>query len=545
MKKTFTVNVNGIVFHIDEDAFNVLNDYLSSIKKHFSREDGRDEIISDIEARIAEILQGSISDQKQVITIEDIEKVIEVIGLPSEFDGDEVFEESNSSSKKSKRLYRDPDNTMIGGVCSGLGSYFHSDPVWFRLVFVLAVVFGVGTGLIVYLILWIVVPEAKSTAEKLEMRGEKVNISNIENSIKEEIDKLKDKFNEFSEETKNKFKKKSITHNSDMNNIVALLTQILAIFVRVVLIFAGIILTIIGLSVLFTFLVSMFGAGWYFFPVESGISYFSLDNLSELILGNTGSNTFFKIGLLLFIGLPLFMILYTGIRLVFGFDRIRYTGRVAFYIWLVGLLLTSFYTYKVGKEFRNRAIYNETKTIKLPQNSPIYLSMNAESEVESYRDNIESTDFILTNDDDNFFLGKPHLYIDRANKNQHEIKFEINYDAHGKTEFKAMERGKNIEYEYAIQDSLITFDYYFSLKKGDHWRDQGVKIYLTIPEGAYIHFDEDMYEILEGSHHSSYYLSGETWLMTDSGLEKAEFIPKVEVEDVEVDEEGFRLEAGE
>ena len=546
MKKTFTVNVNGIVFHIDEDAYNVLNDYLRSIKKHFSSENGRDEIISDIEARIAEILQASITDQKQVVTIEDIEKVIEVIGLPSEFDSEEVFEESsNGSSKKSKRLYRDPDDTMIGGVCSGLGSYFHSDPVWFRLVFVLAVVIGVGTGLIVYLILWIVVPEAKSTAEKLEMRGEKVNISNIENSIKEEIDKLKDKFNEFSEETKNKFKKKRVTHNSDLNNIAALLTQILAIFVKVVLIFVGIILTIIGLSVLFAFLVSMFGAGWYFFSVESGISYLSLHNLSELILGNTGSNVFFKIGLLFFVGLPLFMILYTGIRLVFGFNRIRYTGRIVFYFWLIGLLLTSFYTYKVGKEFRNQAIYSESKVIKLPQNSPIYLSMNADNKEEGYGDYIESTDFILTDDDDNFFLGKPRLYIDRAKESQGEIKFKINYDAHGKTELKAVERGKNIQYQYEIMDSLITFDYYFSLKKGDHWRDQGVKIYLTIPEGTYIHFDEDMYEILEGSHHSSYYLSDETWQMTDSGLEKAVFVPKVKVEDVETDEEGLGLEPGE
>ncbi|RLD61769.1 MAG: hypothetical protein DRJ05_01845, partial [Bacteroidetes bacterium] len=195
MKKTFTVNVNGIVFHIDEDAYNVLNDYLSSIKKHFSKTEGRDEIISDIEARIAEMLQENINGKNQVITIEHIEKVIEVIGLPSEFEGEDAYEDNNKS--KSKRLYRDPDNTMIAGVCSGLGNYFQADPVWFRLIFVLAVVFGVGTGLIVYLILWIVVPEAKTTAEKLEMKGEKVNLSNIESSIKEELDKLKDKFNDF------------------------------------------------------------------------------------------------------------------------------------------------------------------------------------------------------------------------------------------------------------------------------------------------------------------------------------------------------------
>jgi phage shock protein PspC (stress-responsive transcriptional regulator) len=537
MKKTFTVNVNGIVFHIDEDAYNVLNDYLNSIKKHFSGVDGRDEIISDIEARIAEMMQESIGDRKQVISIEDIEKVIEVIGLPSEFDSEEVFDENpGSGSKKSKRLYRDPDNTMIAGVCGGLGSYFQSDPVWFRLVFVLAIVFGAGTGLIIYLILWIVVPEAKTTAEKLEMRGEKVNISNIENSIKEEIDKLKDKFNDFSEEAKNTFKKKSVTHKSDLNNIANLLTQILTIFVRVVLVFTGIILAIIGLSFLLVLLVSMFGAPWYFFPVESNITYISLNNLSELMLGNSGSNVFFQIGLILFIGIPLLMILFTGIRLIFGFSKVRYMGWVAFYFWLAGFFLTSFYTYKVGKEFRKEIIYSETEKIELPQNSPIYLSMNPENTDFGYGDYVESTDFIITNDDDNFFLGKPHLYIDKAEEGQSEIKFEIYYYSRGKTEKKAVKRAKNIQYPYGIKDSLIIFDYYFSLKKGDHWRDQKVKINMTIPVGTYVHFDEDMYVILEGRHHSSYYLSGETWLMTESGLVKREYVQKLMEEEV-VEEE--------
>jgi len=183
MKKTLTVNISGSVFHIDEDAYNVLNDYLQSIKKHFSRTEGREEIISDFEARIAEMLHEQVNNGKQVITIEDIGKVMDVIGQPSEFDGDQLDQDGKKTEKNgkaSKRLYRDPDNTIIAGVCSGLGSYFHSDPVWFRLAFVLAIIFGFGTGFIVYIILWIVVPEAETTAEKLEMKGEKVNISNIE-----------------------------------------------------------------------------------------------------------------------------------------------------------------------------------------------------------------------------------------------------------------------------------------------------------------------------------------------------------------------------
>ncbi|RLD58404.1 MAG: hypothetical protein DRJ05_08110 [Bacteroidetes bacterium] len=396
----------------------------------------------------------------------------------------------------------------------------------------MAVVFGVGTGLIVYLILWIVVPEAKSTAEKLEMKGEKVNLSNIENSIKEEIDKLKDKFNDFSEEAKSTFKKKSVTHKSDLDNIANLFTQILNIFVRVVLIFVGILLSVIGLSVLFALFISMFEAGWHFLPMEAGLSSISFDNLSELILGNKGSNVFFKAGLFLLIGIPLIMILYTGTRLIFGFKRLRYTGTIAFYFWVVGLLLTSFYTYKVGKEFRQEASFKQETAISIPQNSPLYLTMDMDDIYDrewDYNDEqfFDEMDFILTENDEKFFLGKPYLYIKKAKEGQKGINLEINYGSHGKTEKRAMERGEEINYEYGIQDSLLTFKSYFSLSKGDHWRHQSVKMHLTIPEGTYIHIGKHMYEILRSRHHSTYNMSGETWLMTDSGLEKAEFVPEL------------------
>ncbi|MCB0807486.1 MAG: PspC domain-containing protein, partial [Bacteroidales bacterium] len=146
MKKTLTVNLGGIVFHIDEDAYQILNDYLRSIRKHFSKTEGKDEIVSDIESRIAEMLKDRIGDERQVITIDDIEEVIRVIGLPEEFG--EAFSESDSShsstgsSKTSKRLYRDPESSVLGGVCGGLGAYFHTDPVWFRIAFVLLCIPG-------------------------------------------------------------------------------------------------------------------------------------------------------------------------------------------------------------------------------------------------------------------------------------------------------------------------------------------------------------------------------------------------------------------
>jgi len=212
MKKTLTVNIRGIVFHIDEDAYYVLNDYLNSIRRHFAREEGGDEIFADIETRIAEMLGDRIGDSKQVITLEDVEAVIGRIGQPDEF-GEDFSEEKQKTStnyqsqKIPKRFFRDPDNTIIAGICGGLGAYFHTDPLWFRILFIIGTFVFAGTPVLIYLILWVVVPDAKTAADRLSMKGEPVNLSNIENNIGQEINNLKNKFNNFTRGRKRNPKK--------------------------------------------------------------------------------------------------------------------------------------------------------------------------------------------------------------------------------------------------------------------------------------------------------------------------------------------------
>lgn len=209
MKKNFTVNISGIIFHIDEDAYSVLKNYLDSIKKYYARSDGADDICTDIEARIAEMLQEKLSDKKQVITITDIDEVTRIMGQPQEFESGAYYQEEKQkgASYRPKRLFRNPDNKIIGGVCGGIGAYLNTDPLWFRLAFVFFTFVG-GSGLLVYVILWIVIPEAKSTAEKLEMKGQQVNISTIEKKIKEEISHLEKKLNDLTDKAKAALKKK-------------------------------------------------------------------------------------------------------------------------------------------------------------------------------------------------------------------------------------------------------------------------------------------------------------------------------------------------
>ncbi len=210
MKKTLNINIRGIVFHIDDDAYEKLNKYLSEINHHFKSKKGHEDIINDIENRIVELFQQKLTDKKQVIVMEDVDEVIGIMGHPSDFDQDseeEAIPNPQKSKKEPKRLFRDIDNRLIGGVCSGLGAYFNVDQMWFRLAFIVSLFIG-GAGAIVYLIIWIITPPAVTVSEKLEMQGDPVTISNMEKAFKEEMNELKDKLDDLTEQAKQTFKKK-------------------------------------------------------------------------------------------------------------------------------------------------------------------------------------------------------------------------------------------------------------------------------------------------------------------------------------------------
>jgi phage shock protein PspC (stress-responsive transcriptional regulator) len=202
MKTTITINLGGIVFHIDDDAYEMLHTYLIAIEKQFTSDEERLEVMSDIEARLSELFTETLNEKRDVIMKDDVSKVIEIMGEPEEFSDEEAKSESSKSSKESKKrsmynrnskkMYRDPDNRILGGVCSGLSAYFNVDPIVFRIIFIL-IALGMGSGLIIYIILWIVIPEASTTAQKLEMRGEPITIENIKKAVREEFENVKSK----------------------------------------------------------------------------------------------------------------------------------------------------------------------------------------------------------------------------------------------------------------------------------------------------------------------------------------------------------------
>jgi phage shock protein PspC (stress-responsive transcriptional regulator) len=195
MKITVSVNLGGYSFNIDEDAYAELKRYLKSLELHFAGEESSSEILSDIETRMAELFRAKMSGYKQVITIEDVKEAISVLGTPEDIsDNESKSTHDKFSSPGYHRMYRDPDHRIIGGVCAGMGAYWDIDPIILRIIFA-AVTLAGGLGVLVYLILYIVLPEAKTTAQKIEMKGEPVNIHNIKESVKQEFENVRKKMN--------------------------------------------------------------------------------------------------------------------------------------------------------------------------------------------------------------------------------------------------------------------------------------------------------------------------------------------------------------
>lgn len=203
MKKTVDINIGNRAFHIDEDAYTHLKQYLERLNRLFNKQEGGSEIITDIEIRIAELFETKINSNSGVISMQMVDEVINIMGQPEDLDddnGDAKKEEKVYYAKveePKKRFYRDIDNRVIAGICAGLAAYFNMDIAIIRIIAVILFFVTSGGAIPVYIILWLIIPPAISRAQKMEMRGERVTIENIERTIREEYEEMKKGFEKF------------------------------------------------------------------------------------------------------------------------------------------------------------------------------------------------------------------------------------------------------------------------------------------------------------------------------------------------------------
>ncbi len=198
MKKTFTINLSGSIFYIEEDAYEVLQKYMVNLKNYFGNNSEGKEITADIEARIAEIFTQKAASGNKVVTLDTVHEMIAVMGNPQDFSEEVNPEEKYTVQGRPKRkLYRDMEEKVLSGVCGGIAAYFDMDPVIVRIIFVILAFVTTGAAILAYIILWIAVPKAETTSQRLEMRGQEVTVRNIEKFIREEVDSVKDSYNKF------------------------------------------------------------------------------------------------------------------------------------------------------------------------------------------------------------------------------------------------------------------------------------------------------------------------------------------------------------
>lgn len=537
MNKTVTINISGIIFHIEEDAFEKLSKYLGTIKGYFSKTDGGNEIMTDIEARIAEMLQSKINAVKQVVLMADVDSVIETMGRPEEFAGDNnqhtTAEEENETQYESgepvkKRMFRDPDHKAVAGVCSGIAAYFDVDVVWIRLAMFLLIFFG-GVSIWVYLILWIVIPEAKTTADKLAMRGEKIDINNISKTVKEEAELLKKRMEKYGKDFKNQ---DFSTPRNFFDKLADFIKDFFILFGKLFARIIGLILIIFGVMFMLGLLSTIFG----FSVMGSNTEFNDWVNLFFL---ERSHYTLGILGIILFFGVPILMMLYGGVKLLF---RIHYTNRwlniSAGIIWLIGFVIALFVGVTTGKDFGNGGKIKEQ--VQLQQHDTLYLTLNknkellsqfsiSDNEYEEEEDGRHSRiirthhdDYIIGKDGNKkFIIGYSSLNIVPSLTENFEL-FIIKR-ARGEDKRSANERARVIEYKVVQKDSAISFDELFTVSAEEKFRVQEVQVILKVPRGKVINLDKSMMTFISDVENvTNTYdadMVGRRWVMTKEGLE--------------------------
>jgi len=490
MKKTLTINLSGAIFHIDDDAYDKLYAYLTQITRHFGNDAEAKEIVEDIETRIAEIFTEKIKNGGEVINLEHVKEVIVIMGTPEAISNEEE-EKPHASGKKfyhtgGRRLYRDPEDKVLGGVCSGLGAYFSIDPVILRILFVLIFFLG-GSGVLVYLILWIVVPKASSTSQRLEMKGEEVNIDNISKSIKEEMHDVRENFRNYRSSAA------YANSRNSMNEVGNVFVSVLKILGTILLVIIGIPFLIVGIVALITLFAVLFAshAVLGFLPFNHGI------NFMDFLHVPGASITWMTIGILLVIGIPLIMLIYAGIKMIFRIQSSNHIFGSAFAgLFIIGILILLFSGSRTLGEFSKQNTVTHHEQIKTASDT-LYLTAK-QGLNEADLDQLIDPDFNFENfrigtlNGQDVMIGLPKLKIEKCDNT--DFDFVVNKTSRGLNISRAKENAEEINYNYLIKDSLVNIPKAYLLPKA--WRNQRVSVKICIPVGKTVYLDESLQTIL-------------------------------------------------
>lgn len=600
MKKVININFQGRVIPIEENAYDALKQYVESLRRFFANEEGKDEIINDIESRIAELFSERLKKGSTCITETDVESIIAGMGRPEDFEeeegqsktysnGEKNYQNKQQASNSSRetvagrgQLFRDMNDKILGGVCSGLAAYFRIDPtivrlilvllvfswgtgfilyillwvilpsrpldnsipstkrlyrnpdekvlggvasgiatyfdiaIWIpRLVFATPLIFGLisslfrsifsfhwgsfpgfaeypgivfssfsGTLFIVYLVLWAVIPEALTASEKLEMRGEKVDLNTIKNTIQEDLEGFKNRAEKWSGE----FAEKAKEFGGEFSNTVGMKTkhaamesrnavkkgakkiiQVLGILIKAFFLFIG---GIIGFALIVAFMA----------VIVSGISVFPLKNY---LLEGEWQNILAWSSIALFICIPLIGIIVWVIKLIMGIKTRKHSLRWIFGgLWTLGWISMILLIASVAQNFKERRRERNDIPTAQPLNNKLLVRLSdtkwhaSGTWMKMGNIQLEKDSIVINNINLRFLQSKDDMY-------------HISYTkySNGTNEEAALSNISKMHYNILQQDSIVLIDKGFSLLKGTCFRNQGIVIDIQVPVGKKIEID--------------------------------------------------------
>ncbi len=548
MNKTLTVNIGGIVFHIEERAYEIQRKYLEAIKGHFSPADGRDEIMQDIESRIAEMLQERVSNSKQVIVEDDVNAIVNAMGKPEQFDNpDEPSAQTNSSTASSpasareqvytgpRRLYRDIDDRVLGGVCAGIGHRFGIDPIWVRLIFVLFA-WQFGFSIWLYIILLIVMPKAETNAQKLEMRGEAVNLNNLAREAQSEAPAARGP-------------------KSTINRIFDTIGEIFIAILKGVVYFFAIIFGIIGLAILvalFAFLLAIIGVGGLIHP----------ENLLDMFI-TPEQQLWSIIALIMIVGIPLFLVVYAIIKMIFKIKTSNpWLRNGAIVLMVLGWILGFYMLSDIGRDFSQKSTIRSKVELLPPSNDTLNVDVLRDSlydniDWDQYFDNKIGTRMGASGDEKNFYI-KENLNFDIEKAEGSNFELVQTITSRGRTREQANENARQVVYNFEQHDNKLLLSDIYPIPSDKRYRGQSVRIVLKVPVGKKVFLADNLRPIIDDIDNVTgtwdWEMTGYTWTMTEKGLECVGCNLKNNKEDfsdsgdestnISINREGIQIETG-
>ncbi len=610
MKKIININLSGRVIPIEDSAYENLQAYIESLRRYFANEESREEIINDIESRIAELMSEKVRKGADCITDANVEEIITSMGRPEDFEAEEAAEkvtnvkpgqsqqESSSSSSASSsaytekktsrgRLYRDTGDKFIGGVCSGIAAYLNVDPAIVRILFAIItfggfglgflayillwiilppkdlegfsgkrlyrnpddriiggvagglaayfnartstirlifaaplvlslfvnilkgfawdsgfdifpnIVFGSlsGTFILAYVVLWMVLPEAISPYEKMEMRGEKVDVNRIRQNVKESAGNMKERMKEWSDEVKasaqqfgDRAKEFAGTRGKDFAREFGETTRrggrglghaIGVLFKAFFLFIAG----TIAFGLFVALLVLIFG----------GVAWWPINNF----LWTSQSQQLYAWGtLIFFLGVPLIGFITWLIRRILRVkSRNNYLGWTFAFLWTIGWVVATLFGVSLSKDFREYETSQSVLQVNQPPNKKLIVAVSQPELSYTGRfawmnDGGEGWD--LT--EDTLRMSTVRFDVKVSPDSQYHV--ILKRHGFGRTEEEALARAEKIQYSVSSRDSVLDLANGYAIDKDSKFRGQQVEVEIQVPVGKQIRFDRSVTEKL-------------------------------------------------